>query len=109
MTASVWPRDGRCGACGRAAREFPSRRWEHVSRPCRARSQSMWGIDSIDIKNAVRFVPEGEELPAGPNRWHWHPNRTDGDGAIAAFDLCRDDHSHTVREFLAREAEEAVR
>lgn len=54
--AEEWPRKGACGACGRPAIGFPSGRWEHVGVPCRARSQSMWRVDDVSIKQSVRFV-----------------------------------------------------
>ena len=100
-----WPRQGRCGACGRAARQFPSGRWEHVGVPCRARSQSIWRVDDIDIREAVRFVPEGESLPTGPEgKWHTHITEV-RDGYPVELGLCRDDHVTSVRAYLAAEAE----
>jgi hypothetical protein len=103
VTAPAWPRQGRCGACGRPAREFPSLRWEHVGRPCRLRSQDMWTVDDYLLRGAVRFVPEGEPLPEGPQRWHLHREGREQVG------LCRISHTHSIREFLARDAEEGVR
>ncbi len=69
----------------------------------------MWGVDSLDIRSAVVFVPAGEPLPEGPTRWHMHPTETNERGAPVAFGLCKTDHTHSVREFLAREAEEGIR
>jgi len=108
---SQWPRRGCCGACGRTAWEAPSGTWWHDGRPCRARNQSIWRIDDIDIKRAVVFVPAGQPLPEAPSRtrWHMHPAAADDRGIPTAFDVCDTDHTHTVREFLAREAEEGIR
>ncbi|GHH57490.1 hypothetical protein [Lentzea cavernae] len=105
---SQWPRRGCCGACGRPALEAPSRRWWHDGRPCLARSQSMWTVDSLDVRSALVFVAEGEPLPEGPTRWHLDPTGTDERGIPSAFDLCRTDHTQTVREWLARQAEETA-
>lgn len=106
---SQWPRPGCCGACGRAAWETPSGRWWHDGRACRARNQSMWRVDDLDVRLAVVFVPAGEPLPAEPTRWHMHPAETNDRGIPCAFDVCNTDHTRTVREFLAREAEEGIR
>lgn len=102
-----WPRSGRCGACGRAALDFPSGRWEHVGRPCRARSQTLWGIDSVNILRACVFVADGEQLPAEPDRAHWHTTRRDETGFPVELGWCTADHMPSVREVLAREAEMA--
>lgn len=99
--AAAWPRPGNCGACGHPARQAPSGRWWHDGRPCRARSQAMWSVDDLGVKGALQFVPAGEPLPAGPAGWH-----LDRDTATS-YGVCRADHTPTVREFLAREAEEA--
>ena len=101
--AAAWPRPGRCGACGLPAHQAPSGRWWHDDRPCRARTQSLWSVDDVGVKAALRFVPEGEPPPTGPGEW-----RMDRTGP-ASFDVCRDDHTPTVREWLAREAQEATR
>lgn len=101
----VWPRPGRCGACGRPAIEFPSKRWEHVGVPCRARSQPLWWVDDFSIRSAVRFVPSGEDLPAAPAKSHWHTTETDETGFPIALGWCRADHLPSIREFLAAEAE----
>lgn len=108
---SQWPRSGCCGACGRPAWEAPSGRWWHDGRPCRARSQDMWLVDDLDIRFAVVFVPAGQPLPEAPSRtrWHMHPATTDERGIPTAFDVCNTDHTNTVREILAREAEEGIR
>lgn len=106
---SQWPRRGCCGACGRTAWEAPSGRWWHDGRACRARSQSVWSIDDVYVKRAVVFVPAGEPLPEGPAKWHMHPTQTTGDGIPTEFAVCNLSHIHTVREFLAREAEEGIR
>jgi len=100
-----WPRVGSCGACGRPAREFPSGNWEHVGVPCRARSQGIWRIDDIYIKKAVRFVPDGEPLPDEPNKWHTHESEQAADGFPGALAICNSNHMHSVREYLAAEAE----
>lgn len=77
MTAANWPHAGRCGACGRPALEFPSGTWKHTNGPCRARSQSIWPLDDVHIKQAVRFVAEGEPLPTEPDRESaLHPGQT---------------------------------
>lgn len=63
MTA-VWPRPGRCGACAGPALAFPSGRWEHVGRPCRARTQTVWRVDDAAMaRGLLRFVPDGQPLP----------------------------------------------
>ena len=68
MTAS-WPRRGRCGACASPACAFPSREWVHLGRPCRARTQSIWGVhDAAVVRDVLRFVPDGQPLPA-PSGW----------------------------------------
>lgn len=105
---AAWPRRGSCGACGRAAWEAPSRRWWHDGRPCRARSQSIWRVDDVPIKLAVVFVPEGEPLPDGPDGWHMHPTESNADGVPSEFAVCNINHTHSVREFLARQAEESI-
>lgn len=106
---AAWPRQGRCGACGRPAEEIPSGKWWHTRRPCRARAQSIWRVDDVGIKLAVQFVPAGEQMPDEPTKWHLHPETTDERGIPTSFGVCNTDHTHTVREFLAREAEEANR
>lgn len=106
---SQWPRRGCCGACGRTAWEAPSGRWWHDGRACRARSQTMWHIDDLNVRIAVVFVPAGEPLPDAPARWHMHPTQTNADGIPTEFGVCNTDHIHAVREFLAREAEEGIR
>lgn len=100
-----WPRKGRCGACGRRAREFPSKRWEHVGVPCRARSQPLWWVDDFSIRGAVVFVAEDEVLPAAPAKSHWHTTKTAADGFPIALGWCRADHMLSIRDFLAAEAE----
>ena len=90
--STSWPRVGRCGACGRAAVEFPSRNWKHVDGPCRARSQTSWTPGDVDIRKACRFIPVGQALPAEPNKVYVHS-----------------ESGETVREYLARTAEEANR
>lgn len=82
-----WPRLGRCGACGRDARSYPSGRWEHVGAPCQARSRTAWSPDDAAILAACRFVADGEWMPVEPGA-----PKAGGDG-------------ETVREWLAREAE----
>lgn len=106
---SQWPRPGCCGACGRTAREAPSGRWWHDGRPCLARTQSIWSVDDIGLKLAVVFVPVGEPLPDAPARWHMHPSGEDTNGIPSSYALCNITHTHSVREFLAREAEEGIR
>jgi len=106
---SQWPRAGCCGACGRPAWAAPSGRWWHDGRPCRAVSQTMWSVDDADIKLAAVFVPAGEPLPEAPARWHLHPTDRDEHGIPVAYAVCKTDHTHTVREHLAREAEEGIR
>ena len=69
----------------------------------------MWSVDDADIKRSLVFVPAGEPLPEAPARWHMHPAETNGRGIPTAFDVCNTDHTHTVREWLAREAEEGIR
>lgn len=69
----------------------------------------MWLVDDADIKLAAVFVPAGEPLPGAPVRWHMHPADCDESGIPTAYDVCNLDHTHTVREFLAREAEEGTR
>lgn len=59
-----WPQHGRCGACGHPAIAFPSRRWAHAGAPCQARSQTLWAPGDLGLYDAVRFVPEGQPLPA---------------------------------------------
>lgn len=105
MTIPDWPRKGCCGACGRPAREYPSGRWEHVGRPCRARSQTLWRIDSVNIQRACRFVPAGEPLPVEPGEPHWHTTAVDETGFPIEMGWCTADHMHSVREALARDAE----
>lgn len=106
MTPALeWPRRGSCGACGRPAIEFPSRRWEHAGVPCKARSQWLWRIDDVPVKLALRFVPDGEPLPTGPETSHWHPSETDDDGIPVGLSWCRGGCVHSVREALAEEAE----
>lgn len=101
----MWPQEGRCGACGRPARAFPSGRWEHHGRPCRVRSQTLWGIDSVSIKRACRFIPAGEPLPTEPDRPHWHTTRRDENGFPVELVWCPADHMPSVREWLAADAE----
>ena len=68
MTA--FPAPGRCGACAAPARAFPSGRWEHVGTPCRARTQTVWGVDdAAQVRAALRFVPDGEPLPVVSDGW----------------------------------------
>lgn len=106
MADLIWPLQGRCGACGRPAQQFPSLRWEHLDVPCLARSQGFWRVDDVDIKAALVFVPEGEPLPVAPESWHWHVKETiPGTPVPASVGICNADHSHSVREFLAAEAE----
>lgn len=69
----------------------------------------MWSVGDVHVKLSARFVPAGEPLPAEPTKWHMHPETTDERGIPTSFGICRDDHTHTVREFLAREAQEATR
>jgi hypothetical protein len=107
--AAAWPRPGSCGACGRPAHEVPSGRWWHDGRPCRARGQTLWSVDDVHVKLAVRFVAESEILPAEPAKWHLHPETTGEHGIPTSFGICNLDHAHTVRDFLAREAEEGAR
>jgi hypothetical protein len=101
----IWPRTGSCGACGRPAREFPSGNWEHVGVPCLARSQGAWRIDDIYIKKACRFVPEGEPLPVEPDKWHMHETEWTAEGFPIQLAICNSNHMHSVREYLAAEAE----
>lgn len=69
MTGAVWPQPGRCGACAQPAHRYPSGRWEHAGRPCRARTQTAWGVDDAAFKRELlRFVPDGEPLPT-PRGW----------------------------------------
>lgn len=105
MASLPWPLEGRCGACGRPARQFPSLRWEHVGVPCQARTQSVWRIDDADIKLAVVFVPDGEPLPTEPEKGHWHTVKRLEDGFPAALGWCNADHRVSVREWLVAEAE----
>lgn len=106
MSSLPWPLQGFCGACGRPARQFPSKRWEHIGVPCRARSQGMWWVDDVDIRAAIVFVPAGEPLPAAPEAWHSHVIETiPGTHFPAALGFCRVDHAASVRAFLAAEAE----
>ncbi len=107
--AAAWPRPGQCGACGLPAHEAPSGRWWHDGRPCLARTQTIFSVDDVHVKLSVRFVPDGEPLPTEPARWRLHPETTDGRGIPTSFGACREDHTHTVREWLAREAQEARR
>jgi hypothetical protein len=69
----------------------------------------MWHIDDLDVRLAVVFVPAGEPLPTEPARWHMRPTQTNEDGIPVEFGVCNTDHTPTVREFLAREAEEGIR
>jgi hypothetical protein len=73
--------------------------------PCRARSQSMWRVDDGPIKAALRFIPEGEPLPPGPDESHWHPTEVDQNGIPVEFGWCQGGCVHSVREALAAEAE----
>lgn len=59
--SAAWPQLGRCAACGRPARRFPSLRWEHEGRPCALRSR--WLVSISDDHPPCVFVPDGEELP----------------------------------------------
>lgn len=86
VPTAEWPERGRCGACGRDARRYPSTWWEHVGPPCQARSQTIWPVDDADIQAAVRFIPGGESLPTAPDR------------------PMVDNPTITVREWLARGA-----
>lgn len=106
---SQWPKTGHCGACGRGAEQYPSKNWRHLGRPCLARSQSIWTVDDLDVRLAVVFVPDGEPLPRAPTRWHMHPTGEDAAGIPNSYALCNIDHTHTVREFLARQAETGIR
>ena len=46
------------------ATRYPSGRWEHLGRPCRARTQTVWGVhDAAMVRGLLRFVPDGQELP----------------------------------------------
>lgn len=74
----------------------------------RARSQTMWHIDSGNILRACRFVPEGEPLPAEPDRPHWHTTERDETGFPIELGWCTADHMPSVREVLAQEAETDV-
>lgn len=98
-------RHGRCGACGRPAHEAPSGRWWHEGRPCRARSQSMWSIDDMPVRNACRFIPENEPLP-GQSGWHLHAlDRDPESGVPSGYGACTCDPLAAVRARLAAEAE----
>lgn len=66
----------------------------------------MRSVDDIDIKFALAFVPAGEPLPKAPSCWHMHPTETNDSGIPTAFDVCNTDHTHTVRQWLAQQAEE---
>ncbi len=68
----------------------------------------MWSVGDVDIKFALVFVPAGEPLPEAPARRHMHPAETSECDIPLAFTVCNTDHTHTVREFLARQAEEAT-
>lgn len=70
---------GRCGACAKPARRWPSGHWTHTGRPCPPYSQVYVGTPGLPVPPAV-FVPEGEPLPtpdaagawvlyAGERRW----------------------------------------
>lgn len=80
MTAPVWPERGRCGACAQPAHRWPSGRWGHVGRPCRARTQAVWGVDDAAlVKQLLWFVPDGTELPPASDElraWLRHPAGT---------------------------------
>ena len=68
MTAPTWPEPGRCGACAQPATRYPSGRWSHTGRPCRARTQSTWGVDDAAlVKRLLWFVPDGQPLPEAPD------------------------------------------
>lgn len=102
-----WPREGRCGACGRPAREFPSGRWEHVGVPCKARSLDMWFPDDAHIQLAVRFIAEGEPLPPGPDgTWHTHVAAVDDGNIPVELSVCQGSCLESVRDHLAAEAEQ---
>lgn len=102
----TWPREGVCGACGRPAAQFPSGRWEHRGKPCRARTQSVWRIDDFAVKLAVRFVAAGEPLPTMAGEWHSHVVEADpATGIPLALGFCNVDHLCAVRRQLAEEAE----
>lgn len=105
MSADTWPRPGSCGACGRPARQFPSGNWEHTGVPCQARSQNVWRVNDVDIRLAVQFVPNGEPLPTAPEKGHWHTVERTEDGFPAASGWCNYDHTVSIREWLAAEAE----
>lgn len=105
---TTWPRTGRCGACGRPARAYPSGRWEHDGRPCRARSQTLWRIDDIAIRAAVHFVADGEPLPTEPAKPHWHETTHDKHGTPTGLGWCQVDHTPSIRDWLARGAEQEV-
>ena len=64
MTVPTWPERGRCGACAQPALRYPSMRWCHVGEPCRARRQTVWGVDDAAmLKQLLWFVPDGVDLP----------------------------------------------
>jgi hypothetical protein len=65
----------------------------------------VWRVDDVGIRLAVVFVPAGHPLPTEPDKWHMHPRKVNADGIPEAFGLCNVDHTHTIREFLAAEAE----
>lgn len=87
-SATGWPQPGQCGACARGAHRYPSGRWAHDGRPCRARYQTLWPINDVDIRCAAVFVAAGEPLPTAPDK-----TMIDTDPEV------------TVREWLARDAE----
>lgn len=65
MTAPTGPERGRCGACAQPATRYPSGRWGHDGRPCRAKTQTAWGVDDAAlVKALLRFVADGQDLPA---------------------------------------------
>lgn len=109
MTAP-WPRRGRCGACARPARAFPSGRWEHQGRPCAARSQSLFAAaDLVDLRKMLVFVPEGDLLPQPKG---WTMDLGSGPGVPETIGLVSPDamasHWDRVRERLAAEAEQVT-
>lgn len=63
------PERGRCGACAQPATRYPSGRWGHVGRPCRACTQAVWGVDDAAMLKALLwFVPDGEPLPTASDQ-----------------------------------------
>lgn len=76
------PESGRCGACAQPATRYPSGRWGHNGRPCRARTQSVWGVDDAAMLKALLwFVPDGVELPAASSELRAWMRYEDGGAA----------------------------